>query len=219
MDTRSPLRLRRKPPAPRSNVRKFKPRMLPRDKYDLRLLIGLYAVLTPVILLAALAWMLIPTLVAVALGLGALSSIVFFIQWVLWMLGLGRVLISHVETDDNGLRVVSAKTNTIAWGDIESVEPLNRGEAVRAMLRWPYPDWNLKSSGGQTLGGYVRIRHKNGILLFGPENRAAFLSELHTHLYRTKSKVEIPVWQWHEAYVTEVKKDVDNVQHVGRRTS
>ena len=185
-------------------IKSFAYRRHPRDAADTRLAIAVFLggtlVASPIFVFLSYVLMSLMAGIVLTLGLTGLSVPLMSLLPSLWLLWATlRTVASRLEVTPDGLRVIGVGTSQkIMWADIEEIEPLNRGAAVAAIFRWPFKDWNMKCSTGLSFSGYVRIRHKNGVLLFAPENRAELLAAMQTHLAH-RAAVQIPVYQWSEA--------------------
>jgi hypothetical protein len=161
--------------------RVFKPRILPRNKYDWRLLAVVYPLAFSIVIPVAVVWLFAPMiLVSQLMGDPVRGLLSLFCQWVLWMVFFLTPMVNRLEMDEEGLHLPGTfKTLHIAWEDIESARVVTIGEMFKASFRWPFRDPSLRFSNSPfTFSQYIRIKHKRGTVYYAANNTEELLTLL-----------------------------------------
>ena len=170
--------------SPKPKPRIFRSRRLPRNKYDLRLLLFILPISIAVMIPLAIVWMILPMVIAMRLtGSIELAMGLMFTQWLLWMGTFVSPIVNQLEIQEEGLVAPGTfKTLRITWDDIESVRIVTSGEMIKASLRWPFIEPGLRFSNSPfTFCQYIRIKHKHGTLYYAAEETEELFTLLLNH--------------------------------------
>jgi hypothetical protein len=160
--------------------RTFKPRFAPRDVYDRRLsALALVLLLPPLTGLAVLWSFGIPFLAYQISGNTFVSGTCFWMAWLLWIAYFLLIGVYKVEVGATGLRYWRGlRVRTIAWQNVEAIEQVPRRDIFRLFFSPSLATGRIAAPGSLTLSGYLCVRHKQGVLLFPPEDAAEFLNSV-----------------------------------------
>lgn len=110
---------------------------------------------------------------------GALTGLSFIFAWLMWTTYFLSLPVQKVAVGADGFRYWRGlRSRTIPWEEIEAVEEVSRGEMFRLTFNPGLVLGKFLAPGSLTLADYVRIRHRNGVILFPAEDKTVFLNTI-----------------------------------------
>jgi hypothetical protein len=104
------------------------------------------------------------------------SGTCFWMAWLLFITYFLLIGVYKVGVGAKGLRYWRGlHVRTIAWEEVEAIERVSRSDVLRLSFSASLLTGRIAARGSLTMTDYLRVRHKQGSLLFPPEDVAAFL--------------------------------------------